>query len=221
MILMLHPHNKGNPTSPRPPPTSMEEQTFIVVSAGGEFRCVNLLAPVHAAFASGYIWSDLLKGLIVFQGNPETYQTSINPQHCAVISCLCVVTAAIMMVKLPYQYRPQQYHLANQVMLITGFKHYRDRLGLMTLTKSQRGYCEWMFLCECMTQRRNKYGWVGKKEGIMAATETEPRWITVLTIRLRNHSHKQGAAEVGQGAWKSRATDLRLIFFWGGDNRSW
>ena len=52
-FLMLQLHNKGNPTSP--PPASMEEQTFIVVSAGGEVGCVNLLAPVHAALVRGHI----------------------------------------------------------------------------------------------------------------------------------------------------------------------
>lgn len=51
MILMLHPHNKGNPT----PSASMEEQNFVVVCAGGECGCVNPLVPVHAALVGTYI----------------------------------------------------------------------------------------------------------------------------------------------------------------------
>lgn len=54
------PSTKPTP-SPTQSPASTEEQTFIVVSAGGECGCVNPLVPLHAALASSHTY---LLGLV-------------------------------------------------------------------------------------------------------------------------------------------------------------
>lgn len=139
MVLMLHPHNKRNPT----PQFPHRGAAFI---GGGNSMWILLsllirLWQMSSCFSSGYFMLTRIK----------TQRKCPKPLVLWTV-CWFHILLEFCRIVIRSRRRPKRINpTISQVMLIAAFKHHPDRLGLMTFWRA-RGDSECIYLWGCVTQ---------------------------------------------------------------------